>query len=231
MSCLVQEIDLLMEEWATRHRDKGWANFISDGVVNAEAYEKSGLKICFFLKEAYTKEEDWSLTEWLNTGAITKMWGRVAEWTYGIRNVTITDIPTKPQLTREQKAELIKSIAVVNVKKSNGNIQSDYADLLQYAVEDCNYLKREMDMLKPDVIVCGNNSSLLRLLYGAEVTDKNKVSMDGIIDAEYMRKNGYAFLGNQIIIDYYHPANQYPSMLNYYTVCSLYQQALKRKVR
>lgn len=30
-----------------------------------------------------------------------------------------------------------------------------------------------------------------------------------------------------IIISFYHPANRYPSLLNYYAICGIYQQALK----
>lgn len=226
-----KQLDMLMEKWKATHKNRGWVSFISDGAVNIESYVGSKLKICYFLKEAYSKDndEDWDLAGWLDSGAMTKMWGNVAEWTYGIRNTTATNIAHKPQLTSEEKTALLKSVSVVNVKKSNGKVQSDYADLLRYANEDREFLKKELDILNPDVIICGNNSSLLRLLYGATVQSKNKVSAEGRIDAEYMSRNGYAFVGNQIIIDYYHPANHYPSMLNYYTICSLYQQALKRK--
>lgn len=225
------QLNMLMEKWKATHKNKGWVNFISDGAVNMESYASSTLKICYFLKEAYSKDndEDWDLTRWLDNGAMTRMWSNVAEWTYGIINTTTTNISHKPQLTNQEKTVLLKSVSVINVKKSNGNVQSDYGDLLNYANEDKEFLKRELDILKPDVIVCGNNSSLLRLLYGATVQSKNRVSAEGLIDAEYMSKNGYAFVGNQIIIDYYHPANQYPAMLNYYTICSLYQQALKMK--
>lgn len=230
MNTLSQRIDALMQEMATEHRKMGWSNFISDGAVNPDVYETSKPKIAFFLKEAYSKSDDggWSLTNWLNNGAMTRMWGAVAEWTYGIKNTTATSILPKPSLSNEEKTELLKSVAIVNVKKSNGNVSSDYTDLLRYAETDCTYLKQELDLLSPDIIVCGNNSSLLRLLYGASIRN-GKVTSEGIIDADFMRENGYAFAGKQIIIDYYHPANQYPAMLNYYTVCSLYQQALKRK--
>lgn len=187
--------------------------------------------ICFFLKEAYTKgiDTDWSLTEWLASGAMTRMWGIVAEWTYGIRNTTPEYIPHKPQLNRSEKAELLRTVSIVNVKKSNGNVNSDYVDLLHYTMADRTFLKRELDILSPTVIVCGNNSSLLRLLYGAELQEDGQVSAEGDIPYKFMQENGYAVVGNQIILDYYHPANQYPSILNYYTVCGLYQQALKSK--
>lgn len=229
MNDLSYELNALMEEWNENHRSIGLINFISDGAVNADVYEGSSPKIVFFLKEAYSKtNESWSLTKWLDNGAMTKMWGNVAEWTYGIQNTSVNVLPHKPQLTNEEKTQLLKSIAIVNVKKSNGNLSSDYEDLLCYAETDSAYLKRELDILNPDIIVCGNNSSLLRVIYGAEVQEK-KVSADGLIDVDFMKRNGYAYVENKIIIDYYHPANHYPAMLNYYTVCSLYQQALKKK--
>ena len=229
MSNISQKIDTLMQEMASEHHSRGWTNFISDGAVNPYIYEISKPEIAFFLKEAYSEPNsgNWCLTDWLNNGAMTRMWGAVAEWTYGIRNTTKTDIPAKPNLSREEKTDLLKSVAIVNVKKSNGSKNSDYADLLSYAKADRTYLKKELDILSPDVIVCGNNSSLLRLLYGADVQGEH-VASGGIIDVEFMRKNGYAIVDKQIIIDYYHPANQYPTILNYYTVCSLYQQALKK---
>lgn len=231
MSCIQQQIDALMREWAEDHHGKGGASFISDGVVDADTYEGSIPKICFFLKEAYSRTDDgdWSLTDWLASGAMTRMWSSVAEWSYGIRHTTETVIPQKPQLTREEKTALLQAVAVVNVKKSNGAVASDYEDLLQYARTDQAYLKRELDILSPDVIVCGNNSSLLRLLYGASVKDNGKVGEDGLVDAAFMRQYGYAVVDGTIILDYYHPANQYPAIMNYYTVCGLYQQALKTK--
>lgn len=225
------DLDALMFRWKEAHRDKGWQNFIYDGAVNTAMYESSTPKICFFLKEAYSKGDDtsWSLTDWLNDGAMTRMWGSVAEWSYGIMHTTKTFIPPKPVLSTSEKTMQLRSSAIVNVKKSNGQVQSDYDDLLRYVIEDKELLKEELEILNPDVIVCGNNSSLLRVLFGARINSKHKVDSDGQINYEFMRKNGFAFVGTRVIIDYYHPANQYPSIMNYYTVCSLYQQALRAR--
>ena len=223
-------INKLMDDWKNTHLSKGRKCFISDGIVDKDCYENSSSKICFFLKEAYSKEsdEDWSLTEWLNNGAMTRMWGNVAEWTYGITNTTQTVIKPKPSLTKEEKSQIIRNISIVNVKKSNGFVQSNYEDLLKYANEDADFLRKELEILNPDIIVCGNNSSLLRVLFGATVHN-DKVLDDGDIDIEFMRKNGYVIHENKIIIDFYHPANQYPSMMNYYSICAIYQQALKKR--
>lgn len=223
----------LMFKWKEAHAAKGWHSFISDGAVNAKIYEASSPKICFFLKEAYSRSDNdsWSLTKWLADGAMTRMWGAVAEWSYGLMHTTKTYIPAKPNLSTSEKTKLLHSVAIVNVKKSNGNVRSDYDDLLKYAIVDKDNLKQELDILKPDVIVCGNNSSLLRLLYGASIDRKGRVATDGQIDYEFMQKNGFVLVGNQIIIDYWHPANQYPAIMNYYTICGLYQQALKATIK
>ena len=215
---------------SSKHKQKGCMNFISDGAVNPEIYEHTSPKIVFFLKEAYSKDENdsWSLTDWLNNGAMTKMWGTVAEWTYGLLNTTSLVIPSRPHLSKAERTDLLKSIAIVNVKKSNGKKESNYSNLLTYAEDDQFYLRKQLEILNPDIIVCGNNSSLLRILYGAEIKE-GKVLSDGLVDAAFMLENGYAYIDNQIVIDYYHPANQFPAMLNYYAICSLYQQALKRK--
>ena len=225
------QLNSLMAEWSAAHKERGWKCFISDGAVDCTAYECAEPRICFFLKEAYSRDNntDWNLTEWLADGAMTRMWGTVAEWVYGITNTTPDYIPHKPRLSHAEKTEQLKAVAVVNVKKSNGAVQSDYEDLLRYATTDHAFLKRELEIISPTVIVCGNNSSLLRLLFGAKLQANGKVSAEGEIPYQFIRENGYAVVGNQIILDFYHPANQYPSMLNYYTICSLYQQALKYK--
>lgn len=230
MGEIEQQLDDLMQEWKQAHLQKGHTDFISDGAICAEQYERAELKICFFLKEAYSggSGESWSLTDWLNDGAMTRMWGNAAEWAYGLLHTTADSIPKKPTLSRTQKTELLRSVSVVNVKKSGGKSGSDYADLLQYAVKDREFLQRELAILRPDVIVCGNNASLLRVVYGAAVGDDGSIT-GGAINAEQLRQNGYALYGKQIILDYYHPANRYPAMLNYYALCGLYQQALKAR--
>lgn len=225
-----QQLNDLMQEWKQLHLQAGHTDFIADGAVCAEQYEQAPLKICFFLKEAYSGEsgESWSLTDWLHGGAMTRMWGNVAEWAYGILHTSLNGIPKKPQLSRTQKSELLRLVSIVNVKKSGGKSGSDYADLLQYAISDRAFLRRELAVLRPDVIVCGYNASLLRVVYGAEVAADGSIT-GGAIDGDQLFRNGYALLGDQIILDYYHPANRYPAMLNYYALCGLYQQALLEK--
>ena len=62
---------------------------------------------------------------------------------------------------------------MVNVKKSNGGSESEYEDLKKYALEDRLEIKRELEIIQPDIIVCGNNLSLLKLVLGEELQKCN----------------------------------------------------------
>ena len=53
------DIELLMDSWKEKHRNKGYKRFIRDGIVCEEQWEKQQTpKVCYFLKEAYTSNEN-----------------------------------------------------------------------------------------------------------------------------------------------------------------------------
>ncbi len=234
-------MEKLFEEWQKRHFDIGNEYFNRDGIVNDIVWSQQRVKICFFLKEAYQEDEHiWDLAKWLRKengkdGAVKKMWNTVAEFTYGLLNTTKTSIPSYTEakvLTKSDKSNLLQKIAVVNVKKSAGKSESEWADLIGYAQNDADLLRKEIDLIAPDIIVCGNNSSLLRIVYGASVDSKNNVLHDGEMNEHtytLMNKNGYVWFDDKLIIDFWHPANQFPKMMNFYTLCSIYQKALEEK--
>ena len=59
------------------------------------------------------------------------------------------------------------------MKKSNGGNSSDYEDLKKYAEEDKEELKKELQIIEPDIIVCGNNRSLLKIVLGDQLQDED----------------------------------------------------------
>ena len=235
-------MDKLFEEWQERHFKKGNDFFSRDGIVNNRVWEQQTTKrICFFLKEAHQRDYHiWSLTKWLRNendgdGVIQKMWHTVAEFTYGLINTTTNSIPRYADakaLSESEKSALLQRIAIVNVKKSEGKSNSKWVDLIDYAKNDADLIRRELDIIDPDIIVCGNNSSLLRIVYGAEVDSRNKVLHNGRIDenlCNFLDENGYVWFEDKVIIDFWYPANQFPKKMNFYTLCCIYQKALEEK--
>ena len=95
------------------------------------------------------------------------MWHHVAEWTYAICNTTSKTIAKyEPKKINKNKHQPIKSIAVVNVKKSGGQSVSEWEDLVNYVQKDKDYIKEEIEIIGPKIIVCGNNCSFLKNIYG-----------------------------------------------------------------
>lgn len=197
--------------------------FIEDGIINPEIWKDktSGKHILFILKEAYGGEGDWSLSEEVKKNAPwSAVWNRIVEWTYGISLTTVNTIaryePSKISL--EKPNPWLNQIAVLNIKKSGGKSQSYYGEIAAYADYDSAEIIRQIEIINPDIIVCG-----------ATFGDVNRIMgnpcQKGECDNWYYYSDA---IGNRerLFIDYYHPANRYPALLNYYGIVSIYQQAL-----
>ena len=145
------------------------------------------------------------------------MWRKVAIWTQAIYNAFNDNIcEYDDEELRSKEKEIIDRIAVVNVKKSNGGSESEYEDLKKYALEDRLEIKRELEIIQPDIIVCGNNLSLLKLVLGEEL--QNDDTWDNML----------ALWKDTLVLDYYHPAVHYPNRVNYYALMAICDVARKK---
>lgn len=209
----------LLDEWREAHRARGLMPFAYDGAVT-ERYEAAPLKICFFLKEAYsTENKDWSLTEFLAAGHLPRMWERCAEWMHGL--FCENSAPSsRPALTREEKSALLSRAAVVNVKKSGGRSRSFYSELRAFARRDGEFLLRQLGLLRPDVIVCGGTAGLFAMLCDAVSFEKISAEAGASI-----RSGGFAKMGKALVLDWYHPACRLRADDTYAALCALYKRA------
>ena len=145
------------------------------------------------------------------------MWRKVAIWTQAIYNAFNDNIcEYDDEVLRSKEKEIIDRIAVVNVKKSNGGSESEYEDLKKYAIEDRLEIKRELEIIQPDIIVCWNNLSLLKLVLGEEL--QNDDTWDNML----------ALWKDTLVLDYYHPAVHYPNRVNYYALMAICDVARKK---
>lgn len=200
--------------------------FISDGIVDETIWNDSHHKrIAYVLKEAYGETQDWSLTEWLlKVHPSSSFWRRIVEWSYGIQNTTPDKIAKySPNIYHENKS-LFQQIAVINLKKSSGKSSSNYNEIAAYAWEDRRELRKQLEIIKADIIVCGSTFSSLNLMYNNSICPEGAKCDNHFYNTDIIS-------GNQtIIIDYYHPANRYPALVNYYAITNIYQQALLSKI-
>ena len=211
--------DLLLE-WQSLPHHVGKI-FAQDGIIDPEYWASSPCRVLFLLKEAYFDpkkasldvDQRWDLRRLVRDDegeprgniALTE-----AEWAYAIHCIAERRDPRLPDRTNH--AELRKALlssAIVNVKKSDGKRHSDDDDIAWYAREDGPLLRQQVDNIAPDVIICGKVWEHVKFLW-----KPSKLDLDAVW------REGYC-----TIVDYWHPANQFPRLLNYYTLVYLLTRA------
>lgn len=217
----MKELDDLFDEWEKRHLAKGHKRFIRDGIVNEDWWmqKQSVPKICFFLKEARTDQDaGYNLVKDLYAYEPWKLWQRVAVWTQAIQLSFSGERPYDEDKIKMKSHEAVRQTAVVNVKKSNGLAESTEEDLWQYVKDDKDLLKKELEIVNPDIIVCGYTFGMLSEVLGEELERDNTTD------------TMYAFWKDKLVIDYYHPACHYPNRVNYYALMSICRLAAEEWV-
>lgn len=221
----MKELDNLFIEWKQKHAERGYQRFICDGIVDEEWWLKEHKvpKICFFLKEARTQEENYILTDDLRRYEPWKLWQRVAIWTQAIQSAYAQAVPYNHEALKKNSHNAIKQIAVCNVKKSDGTNISNDDDLKKFAIMDKEELKRELILINPDIIVCGYTLGCLEKV------------LDDELEIDPTWDTMYGFWKDKLVIDYYHPACHYPNRVNYYALMSICKMAepewTERKLR
>ncbi|MGI6594980.1 MAG: hypothetical protein ACOX24_07930 [Christensenellales bacterium] len=227
---LENSLDNLLKEWKLKYPD---SVFISDGIVNKEKWKTQKVRPLFLLKEAYGGDSDWDLIDdYLsifindsdNTPIKDKTWKRVVQWTHGIFNTNETTLAQLPSSFSDISAEWLNSIAVVNVKKANGKDSSNKTDINGYAERDREFLKRQIELIDPTVIICGSTISSLNIIMCGEENEGVRNSDNKNDDWCYFTNiNAHKV----IVLDYYHPGQRSLDTLHYFRLTYMYQKALQ----
>lgn len=221
-----KEISALFSEWKSSVNTNN-TPFITDGVVDPEKWFEKYDRILFVLKEAYSKEpnaKDWDL---INDHLLTDeplgkspTWRNISLWTKGLLCPEADYEPKDVELECFGN-KYLHSIAAINIKKYNGKSKSNDSEIAEYAIKEKEYIKKEIELCDPNLIICCGTAN----------------SLCNVIDFDYEHKNDQWFYrstinGHEVIvIDFYHPANQFPKMMNYFTLCSIYQRAKRAQVK
>ncbi len=216
----------IITETVNHQSDNKEKPFIPDGIVNPNIWNSGKKRILYVMKEAYG--DGWggaTLATWIQSGDCIRyhIWRRIAEWTYGIENTTEISVPRYRKLTDEEMKESLQQIAVLNLKKSGGTSESWYEEIAAYSAFDREEIRKEFDLIDADIIVCGSTFGvLLEKVFEHPALTEKKTS-----DNWYYFEDFDGSGKRRLYIDGYHPANRWPDLMNYYTVASIYQQALK----
>jgi hypothetical protein len=187
--------------------------FIAGGVVNEEEYEAAPCKLLVLLKEANDKDnaDDWSLIDLINDQIkafeeseknYLEIWRRIGLLSLGLKwgfdhyhHQVLGGI-------EQDIAEGLSAIAVTNLKKCGGGGSSNYDEIKQYAARDKDLWSKEVEIMKPDIVLCGGTFSIVCDLLGFEV-------LQGPSGADY----GKAL--RTVFVDFPHPMYQISPKIYY----------------
>jgi len=204
-----QQLEELFDKW--RKKPNHDETFIADGIVNLSKWINQKPKVLFFLKEAYGGPFDLAAT--LNKAGAdfgrSQIWWRAAIWTQAIYDSIIPPQQYDERTIISKSDEIIRSISVINIKKSHGQKLSNNADLEKFLADDKAELTEELDIINPDVILCGNTFELLKSAdFFPGIRKGNNFSDDYIWNGK-------------LIISYWHPSGRgivSNDEVNYYAI-------------
>jgi hypothetical protein len=195
-----KESKKLLNKWKQldHHKNKG---FVSDGIVDFDEWEKADQKILVVLKEAYGDKKQWKLTDLIGDDDREKIknyphYKMLSKWLYVLHNTTHDKLPESIEDIDPDLADsYLLSCAVINIKKSSGKSTSNNNEIYDYAVQDKDFLKKQIDLINPQIVLCGYTaSSLLSGVY--DLDDYNQY---------YFSDYCISFEG-RTFIDFWHPS-------------------------
>lgn len=206
------ENEKLFAEWKNdKFHDRN--SFVKDGIIDLEIWEKQSPKILCFFKEAYTNGTgEMDLTEELAGSAPYRNWWNTSRWIYAI-NELYKNREQKPNYYEipnwEEGNKLLKSVAVVDIKKSKGVTLSNYNDLDAYLEHDKERLRKQMDLINPDIILCGKMFNYYKAIYSNDIFEK-------------IEETNKCYIHNgKLIIDFWHFANRYSKHNTFNELCDI----------
>ena len=206
-----QRLNELFVEWKQRTGEEA-NRMCLDGIIREENYESVELKLLFVAKEpnhpegpgfdfreAFSKEVKYAFSK------------RLCEWAYGVWNgfPSLSEFDAKADT---DKLEVIRSISFMNLKKVGGAGSADHERIRSITDRDKDLLRRQIEIIDPDVIIGGvGNSSLWSLLF-PEIALQN-CGFDIPV----------ARVGRVRVIDFYHPSYRVPRAMSYSLLGRVFQ--------
>ena len=170
------EEEKLFEEWEKAQPCE--KAFVRDGVVDEEVFVRQPCRFVFVLKEANqfgeAKEYEGSLAKFVKDGAPNNgghTWNPVCKWLTGTDKV----------YNQAERRDVLKPIAVVNLKKEDGGNRTDMNALRDRVERDKEFLKRQLEIYvkrEPVVFVCCGPWLLTMLKNSVQPLFKNHDSLE-----------------------------------------------------
>lgn len=163
---LEAQLEALFTGWKAA---RGYGSeFAHDGALDPAAYLAEVPRILFILKEPSTSNYQLAggLLGWLKSPGAKygSTWNVLARWAGYLLGDPIPTVSSGKRL-RQQALARLRRVAVLNLKKVGPRRRTDHLELAAHAAYDSEFIREQIQILRPDVIVgCGVAAELVWLL-------------------------------------------------------------------
>lgn len=195
---------------------------VTDGIVDENQYLSSKYKILYVMKEVNGKGA-WDLKDFVNQGGRWQTWDNVARRTQGILNLDTEyrweDLSVN---NKERRLTYLKKIGSINLKKTGGGYTSNIKEISKAAMENREIIKNQIDLYKPDLIICcGSGEDLVNAIY-----DPKEIKWS-------ITKRGVKYIKDEerLIISHAHPEARIKDAYLYYPLIDAVREILRVYIR
>lgn len=203
-----EQLDELFGEWRHHHSGEG---FCPDGIVDEDRWDNAEIKVLFVAKE--TNCYDGDLRKLIREAP--HGWKVAGTWAHALQFAG-----SKPAYAEAAKMEnigaAILSSAILNIKKQTGGRVADMERILAAGKRDEAFIRREIAIIKPQVVVCCGTFAVLRKIF-PELSRLQPIDPDG---------KCYSWSGS-IWINFCHFGARFRHDMMYYTLQSLFARAAR----
>lgn len=206
-----EALEKLFDQWSAAHK---FEVFCKDGIVDEKTYNEQELNVLLILKDVNNAKpgEEVDLRKSLVTRTDEgRTWFNAARWCSGLLGEKYDKTKYMDSLKQH---EVMKRVAVINLKKEAGGARASDECILTYSKNDAEQIRKEIEICNPDlVITCGRVvfECLKNIIYEFKPDEGNlygKVVFDGKMNKYGNYFDISKFLHKEkpvYIVEYRHP--------------------------
>ncbi len=215
-----EQLNELFGRWKEHWQSYGIGadKFSPDGIINEESYQGASIKLLFILRESNTGHGK-GIDIKIHLGDNLKwiIWHQLAKWAFGILNNFERPFEDVNNSYEEMRAAS-RQIAVMNLKKYTGGSSVDYSLLNAFAFLDSEFIREEIDIIEPEVIVCCN--TFIETMWALDLVDVKK----SIQYYQKLLERYFEYKQTRIVAFPHHPADRKSHEANYNELRTLFKK-------
>ena len=248
------ELEKLLDDWQGKHakllsqeepycldHEPPFGRFVRDGVVNLDEWKKQKLRVCFVLPEAsgfdnLEKYPEGTVCDvaqvWNEKGSFTRLTQMVAFWTQAVYDATQPPVTYAKKATNKKQNALLRSIAIVNLKKSDGQLRPLTNSFGKFAQVDAAEIRKELEIIKANIIICSGTYPVLHGVRPEEELPEGERKFVFYDDELVLgAPRTYKWGKNKLVINAWSVAQKFKpassKCLNYYAIREIVRSGIK----